>query len=140
MENPNESAIDFLQRMYAEVEDDYHYRGRKYTDLCAAIAYVVGKKLLRAGHRPTIEKIAINPEDWITERRLVPARFEGRVKWTDHYVCTSNQFAWDPVLGKPEPVTTYSAKLFGEQLEFQPFRTTEQIGQYGDERILLDFS
>jgi len=140
MENPNESAIDFLKRMHAEVGDNYHYRGKKYVDLCAAIAYVMGKKLLREGHRPTIERIALTPEDWTTDRRLVPVRFDGRVKWTDHLICVCNQHVWDPILGETEPVKTYPVRLFGEHFELQPFRTTEQIRQYGNERILLDFS
>jgi len=137
IENPNENATKFIERMHTELENDYRYRGKKYVDLCAAIAYVAGKKLLREGCFPTIEKIVASYQE---DKKLIPIRFGGRVRWDAHFVCVCNQHAFDPVIGRIEPCTTYTIKMFGEKLDLNPFRTTDEIVRYGDERIFLDFS
>ena len=49
---------------------------------------------------------------------LIPRHFRGKSlpAWTTHYVCCCDGYAYDPLLGRPEPLETYSTTLFGRDI------------------------
>jgi hypothetical protein len=61
------------------------------------------------------------------------------VRWDLHVVCVCDDNAYDPILGKPRPLQTYSQDLLGEYLALAPFKPTDYIREMPDEKILIDF-
>ncbi|HTZ41611.1 MAG TPA: hypothetical protein VMC07_00165 [Candidatus Omnitrophota bacterium] len=133
--NEKENAKQFMSRMYQALADEYKFQGICYRDLCFTLAILVGKKLLLEDKLPHIEQIVMSDA---RTRPLIPVRYNN-VRWSTHYVCICNQSAWDPTLGKPEPVSSYAQKLLGEYLPLLPFWTTEQLKEFNPTKIFVNF-
>ena len=69
---------------------------------------------------------------WIGRLRHIEERENGRFHhpliprgsklpaFTTHYVCCCDGLAYDPLLDAPEPLETYSRRLFGAEIEIIP--------------------
>lgn len=61
---------------------------------------------------------------------LIPRGVGIAATWTTHYVCCCDGMAFDPLAGKPLPLETYSAEVFGEQISTEVFVSTEELPSY----------
>ena len=87
---------------------------------CLEQARAVAALLAAEGKKPWIGMLR-EVEERPTGRfhlPLIPRHFRGKSlpAWTTHYVCCCDGYAYDPLLGRPEPLETYSTTLFGRDI------------------------
>jgi len=129
-----ESAKEYLERMHLELAEDYKLFGKRYPELCDVLGNLIAKKLLEEGKLPHLELILASTT---RTKQIVPLRFNGRVSWGAHVVCISDQEAWDPVIGEPEPVHSYSNRLLGENLSLQPYKSTNDLLAFDSNQVSM---
>jgi hypothetical protein len=107
------TAADYLRETSLRMRDGY-------VDDCVRHASVLAKRLLDEGRKPWISIIR-----WIEQHGetrfhgpLIPLRFTGRnpPTWNTHYVCCCDGEAWDPLVGEPIAIETYTMTAFGKDL------------------------
>jgi hypothetical protein len=109
-------AIEYLHAVSKQIDDTYPGDCRKHAEELA--------KLLRhEGRQPWIGRLRKTTElnGSTLHHPLIALRFRGRglraiPAWTTHYVCCCDGLAYDPLLGEPVPIESYSERAFGEQL------------------------
>ena len=90
----------------------------KYVGDCLKHARAIAELLRAEGKQPWIGMLR-KVEERAAGRfhfPLIPRRFSGHRSvpaWTTHYVCCCDGLAYDPLLGRPEPLETYSSAVFG---------------------------
>jgi hypothetical protein len=81
---------------------------------CLKEARAIAARLRAEGKSPWIGRL--RRVEQIGEERfhhpLIP-RVPNVLAFTTHYVCCCDGFAHDPLLGRPEPLETYTQTLFG---------------------------
>lgn len=105
------TAAEYLEQVSAAMLPD------QYAGDCLKHAQAIAERLRAEGRQPWIGMLRK-----VEEREggrfhfpLVPRRFSGRSvpAWTTHYVCCCDGLAYDPLLGRPESLETYSSAVFG---------------------------
>jgi hypothetical protein len=91
-----------------------------YSGDCVQHAWALAESLLAEGKKPWIAAVR-----WIEMRGetrfhgpLIPLRFAGRrpPTWNTHFVCCSDGEAWDPLVGEPIAIESYTMAVFGRDL------------------------
>jgi hypothetical protein len=108
------SAADYLRELSDSMSD-------AYPGDCVTHACRIAELLLAEGRSPWIARV--RDVQMLGERvfhgPLLPARFSGRattIVWTTHYVACSGREAYDPLVGAPIDIDTYSDAAFGKEL------------------------
>ncbi len=120
---PN-SVLDFLSQKHQELLDDYKTPDGKHSNSCSLIAGEVAELLLKDGKRPSIMTI-IKRND-----ALVPVQYGGRVKWGGHTVCVAEGLVFDPMVGRPVPLSEYPMVAFGTEVEMNTHVSEDKIEEY----------
>jgi hypothetical protein len=105
------TADEYLEQVSAAMLPD------AYPGDCLAHARAVAELLRAEGKQPWIGMLrkVEQREAGRFHAPLIPRRFSGCSvpAWTTHYVCCCDGLAYDPLLGRPEPLETYSTAVFG---------------------------
>ena len=87
---------------------------------CLKHARAVAALLAAEGKKPWIGRLRKTEErpQGTFHFPLIPRGFSGPSvpAFTTHYVCCCDGRAYDPLLGRPEPLETYSMAVFGMEL------------------------
>lgn len=108
------TAAEYLEEACAAMRPD------AYAGDCREHARAIAELLRAEGCEPWIGVLRKTEElpAGTFHAPLIALRFHGRTvpAWTTHYVCCCDGQAWDPLLGKPEPLETYSQAVFGIEI------------------------
>ena len=108
--------MDYLRQLFESMDD--HYAGD-----CLKHARAIQQHLVAGGRDAWIGRLR-----WIEQRGdstihhpLRPLRYRGRSgpTWTTHYVCCCDGEAFDPLLGVPVPLASFSALAFGVDIPIE---------------------
>ena len=107
------SALQYIRQLSAAMEAGY-------TGDCLAHAYRVAELLLAEARAPWIGRIRHIEQLGAEEFRgyLLPLRYAGHgmAAWTTHYVACAGGEAFDPLVGEPAGIDTFSELVFGKAL------------------------
>lgn len=108
------TADEYLEQAGAAMGAD------TYAGDCFKHARAIAALLAAEGKRPWIGMLreVEQREAGRFHAPLIPRRFSGPSvpAWTTHYVCCCDGRAYDPLLGRPEPLATYSTAVFGRDI------------------------
>ena len=129
METPDPLS-SFLASKHEELLNDYRTPDGEYVQFCTQIAAKVAGILKAQGKSPYLLQITGEPEpDGLGTRYLVPKQYDGRVKWGSHFICCESGIVYDPMVGEPMPLDTYTSTVFSENVVAKPYVSSEDIAQ-----------
>jgi hypothetical protein len=107
---------DFWRRQREHLVDDYSDDvGAVH---CGVLADEIAGLLKKDGKAPLLVDLrGVTIDDGGNTKRLIPLPYKGEVMWGGHCVCLSEGLIYDPILEEPEPVGTYAAKAFGDEVQ-----------------------
>ncbi|HET7435568.1 MAG TPA: hypothetical protein VFN10_12745 [Thermoanaerobaculia bacterium] len=101
------NARDLLHELHASLSE-------RYQGDCTDYATRLAEMLLAEGRAPWIGRV--RHEENGMRMPLIPSRYlgHGAIAWTTHYVACADGEAWEPILGEPVAIDSYTTTLFGE--------------------------
>ncbi len=104
------TVLDYLRKKHSTIVNDYRASDGRYSEHCGLIAIDIAKLFLDAGRRPYIAKVAedVNEGGCIQSKSLEPTMYEGRISWGAHQVCVCDGQVFDPMLGEPVAIESYT--------------------------------
>lgn len=119
---------DVLSKYHERLRPQYSEKDNNTKADCARIAYDIARQLLHLEEKPVI--LEVNPgydDTGYPQPRLRPEPYRD-VAFYAHFVTTTNQHAYDPMLGEPVPVGDYTQRLFQDgSLSMALKASTERI-------------
>ena len=99
---------------------------------CLVAARKLSALLLAEGRSPWIMRMRKREDrgGQVFNAPLTPRVPGVSATWTTHYVSCCDGMAYDPVVGKPIQLETYSLEIFGEQIPTEVFMSTEELPAY----------
>lgn len=108
------TANDYLASIHEAIRD-------RYEGDCLAYAKRIAELLRAEGRAPWIGRIRdVRPiGDQTFHAPLIAVRYLGRGSqaWSTHYVCCCDGLAFDPIVGEPIAIESYTTTVFGRELE-----------------------
>jgi hypothetical protein len=128
----SEEVTKYLEKKHKQIKNDYRDIEGKFYEQCGHIALDIAKILLDEGYKPYIMEASEPVEDssYIKVIPLVPKLYKGKVKWSAHQVCCCNGLAFDPVIGKPIKLESYSKEMFGRDIQMREVISSNQISTF----------
>ena len=108
--------MDFLLQLSESMRD-------AYSGDCLKHARAIQQHLEAEGRDAWIGRLRLTEKrgDSTFHHPLRPLRYRGRSgpTWTTHYVCCSGGEAFDPLLGVPVPLASFSMLAFGVEIAIE---------------------
>ncbi|MFC1723190.1 HDIG domain-containing metalloprotein [Nanoarchaeota archaeon] len=102
----------YMRENNAAMRDDYS-SPMGYPASCSTVSRDVARLLAQEGRNPKI--IVIRPEHG--SEPLAPKKYQGKVEWGIHHVCSDNGDVYDPMLSsEPVPLEQYIRQAFGSDV------------------------
>ena len=93
------------------------------------LANEVAKLLMEDGLAPHIEMVYEVRDDQVV--LFLPQIYEGKMSpWHAHFVCCTENQAFDPILGYPINKENYTKELFGQEIEMKVSVPAEDMDKY----------
>lgn len=105
---------DVLSKYQERLRPNYTEKDNASKADCVRIAYDLARQLLQEDEKPIIQEV--NPgydEPGYPQPGLRPQPYRD-VSFYKHFVATTKQNAYDPILGKTVPVSDYTRRLFND--------------------------
>lgn len=121
------STLGYLARMYRALKNDYTTPNGGYSESCTEVAVDLARRLLTEGKKPQIERISEKSRKAV----ITPRRFQGRVTWGGHIICTEGDRIYDPLVSDlPVDRENYSRTAFSEEVEIEVAVPSEKILEF----------
>ena len=129
----DEAAVNYLRETSSRMAD-------KYLEDCTVHAVRIAGYLRQGGCEAWIGSIreVVPYGDRELHQPLIPLRFAGRKPptWNVHYVCCSENLAYEPLIGEPVPVDELALLVFGRPLPVREVVSTAEVAASTQQELM----
>jgi hypothetical protein len=107
-------AESFLATKARTLSHDYRNEHGQL-EHCGLLAMDVARLILQEGGHPSMYSIRGSVIDSVGNRKsLTPKQYNGSIIWGGHTVCENQGLIYDPMVGRPVPLSQYLEETFTE--------------------------
>jgi hypothetical protein len=120
--NLSQKVREFLLLKHEELKNDYRTKDGRDRQGCVELAFDMARLLIAEGRSPYI--VRFFGEDFVEHgflqvRALAPQIYGGRIEFSTHTVTVSDDMVFDPMIGRPVPLSRYSQIAFGNDVRYK---------------------
>ena len=109
-------SLEYLTFWHEKIEKE----GQEALTSCVAQAIELYDILTQENKSPYIMQVYEIDEETLGPKGLLPLAFEGKgIPKPRHWVCCSDDLAYDPLVGEPIALENYCKTIFGRDYEMQ---------------------